>query len=227
MQIAFEFSHQFHDPVLFARFSEGFAALVERFISGVPAPVRTENAVLTPRVPVVPAVALPAAQPASYSAPANAIADADSAPTAVEPAQQSVPSQTRAEAAAERAAEFDALPTDEKPKRRRRTKAEMEAARATSSVSQTPAAVSVPPPSAPASIDPPPAGDKPDDQYTIEDMRAAFTAVFAHPDAEARILQLLPAYGVGKVRDAKPEHYGPLTRAFEALRRELMPSSDE
>ncbi|KWT72386.1 hypothetical protein APY04_0180 [Hyphomicrobium sulfonivorans] len=237
MQIAFEFSHKFHDPVMFARFSEGFAALVTKFISGAGNSPRAEDAVPTSRGPVAAVANPPTAQPASIKIelpPEGTVQGAGGGGGGGGNTERLIEAVAAGvEAAAKNMVEDPAsdgeVPggedvTEEAPKRRRRTKAEMEAARATGAVPASPAAATVTAPSAPAPIEPAPVGDKPDDQYTVDDLRGAFTAVFVHPDAEARILQILPSYGISKVRDASPEQYGPLTRAFEKLRRELLPA---
>jgi hypothetical protein len=135
-------------------------------------------------------------------------------------------------------------------KRKRRSRAEMAAAREVGAVAPLPSAGGFGGPAA-TSAPVAPAGDRieidaADDPFdplrktaskpapaaaaapsagtgTIEELKAAFNAVFAHPDADPHIMGLFDRFGVRQFRDIKPEQYAAATVALVAMRAELMP----
>jgi len=122
--------------------------------------------------------------------------------------------------------------TTEKAKRKRRTKAEMEAANAASA---KPPVAADPTPALPAQrAVPSPAqaatgvstadiwGDDPAPtkaNVSLDDVKEAFNVILSGniQGIESELTEMLARFGVGKLRDAKPEHYPALHADLKAL----------
>jgi hypothetical protein len=250
MQITISVSHTFEDAERFAEFAPELKAFLDRFFSGPALPPAVpatrgmtprESAVLpSPMIgetapPAVPSIPCPEAQPAPISAPADNWPASVEAPVALigeqpEPEMRGAPEADPALA--------------EKPKRKRRTKAEMAAARASGAVAPLPSAglpsagsfggpatTSAPPapaaepdpfdPFNPASVPAP----KPATAtgFTHADVKAAFSPLLMHDEADKYVLEVLGRFGLTKVNEciSKPELFAPLIEAFTALRKQL------
>lgn len=261
MQITISVSHTFEDATLFAAFAPELKALLNKFFSGAGSlPPVPETRGMTPRERAND-IAPPAVSPPTPEQPAP-ILEASGGGGGSAP--------SRFELALERAAQVDVLPSGDDttefpapnaelqelmvpgnlvpPKRRRRTKAEMAAARATGAVAPLPnagsfggpATTSAPVPATepdpfdpfnPASTPAAKAGAAPAPKQsapaagnvTHADVKAAFAPVLMHDDSEPYVLEILGRFGIGKVNESidKPELWAPLVDAFTKLQRQL------
>jgi hypothetical protein len=267
MQITISVSHTFEDAERFAEFAPELKAFLDRFFSG-PAlpPAAPVTRGMTPRESAVlpspmvgetapPAVPSPPAQPAPiYRGGAGGAAGENfgmgggTTPLADKPVTITLEGAmfgreqvTELVQAVEGAT---AVALEDKPKRKRRTKAEMAAARASGAVAPLPnaglpsagsfggpATTSAPPapaaepdpfdPFNPASVPAPkPAAAT---GLTHSDVKAAFAPLLMHDEADKYVLEVLGRFGLTKVNECigKPELFAPLIEAFTALRKQL------
>jgi hypothetical protein len=195
----FDVKLTFDDPAAFAGFAAAFDKLYKDFFSGASPLSQRPKPQPAPALPEPPTEA-----PAATIETAPVVApDSDTAPCAADDA-------------------------GDKPKRRRRTKAEMEAARA--EVGTVKATLDLPKPHGGANTGTTPVTELPAEppaptsdgfvlpagECTKDDLQAAFAAAIRLPGSEIFITETLSKVGVegNRVRYAQPHQYRPLCEAF-------------
>lgn len=243
MQITISVSHTFEDATLFAEFAPELKALLDKFFSGPASPpAAPETRGMTPRdcaaVIAPPAASFPNAEQPALSATASEESSdevAQEAPAAVDvkrPPEPSIQPEVREGE--------DSAPAD-KPKRKRRTRAEMAAAREAGAVAPLPSAgsfggpatVSAPQPVAaepdpfdpfnPMTAAPAPKPAPTNSTVTLDDVKRAFSPILMCEDSEPLVLEVLGSHGLTQVRDSldKPHLWPALHADFMALQRKL------
>jgi len=275
MKIEINISHTFEDAERFAAFAPELKAFLDRFFSGPASPpAAPETRGMMPRESAN-VIAPPAASPPSPEQPAPIIGRGGSggAPRvvslegsvfsrdtvaslaeglgAVVATNPATASEESSDEVAQEAPAGDALASPEPqtsaapPKRKRRTKAEMAAAREAGAVAPLPSAggfggpvvTSAPAPAAPAAeVDPfdpfnpmaaapalKSAATSTPGNVSYDDVKTAFAPLLMHEDSEPHVLEVLGRFGLPRLNACmdKPELWVPVRDALIALQGKL------
>jgi hypothetical protein len=265
MQITISVSHTFEDAERFAEFAPELKAFLDRFFSGAPSPqALPEPRSMMPRervatAPMIGDAALPAvsslpAQPAPILGAAGEAfrggGGRGGAPTTLEfngtVADATASACVTEEAPAVSPSLSQPGPTSsEEPaptKRKRRTKAEMAAARASGAVAPLPNAGSFGGPATTSAPPAPAAEPDPFDPFnpasqpakpaasvasasglTYADVKAAFAPLLMHEDSEPHVLEVIGRFGLTKLNECmnKPELWAPVRGELLKLQKTL------
>jgi hypothetical protein len=228
---------KFNDPAKFAAFAVAFQKLYGDFFSG-DAPLRQTQAATT--LPVAPQPVPPAPHSRAEAA-AERKAQFDALPQEIETApnpQVAIDTAPDAVGAPVAAVATDSEATEPaKPKRHRRTKAEIaadkareEAARAQptpdlpkahggSNTGTTAQSVQTQLPDIPMLPEPGERIDVPEGEISGELLQKAWASVLMMPHTEAEALALLSTVGITRCKEAQPQHYRPLVEGLVRILR--------
>lgn len=215
--LTIRFDHTFNDPMAFAEFSVAFADLIKKHISGAVAPKPASGSGAFTPAPA--AICPPEPQPVPFT------------PATID--QIEVPGDaTWTKPAGLQPTTVEAIGAGPKPKRVRRTKAQIAADEAARIAALNPAPAPVLPASgsfsgnnavsaplaAPITLEQP---REPGAAPTRDDLRAAFNPLLSIPNAEPHLLEVLGRFGLPKLREAREEQFAPLIVELNALVKRL------
>lgn len=199
----FDVKINFNDPALFAGFAADFEKLYSKYVSGAVPPAARQMQPAPATLPPIEAPAAPLSSPVSF--PEDDDADGDVS------------------------GDTECVTAPDKPKRRRRTKAEMEAARAAEGAPAAPAP-DLPKPhgggntgtTAPLEL---PSSDgeiqMPQGDITEDAMKGLFARIMMlEPDPSAEISsEILAPHGLSRLKDAQPEQRKSICEGFVRIAR--------